>query len=149
MYIKKLAIRSTTVITLLFCYCLADTPVLADDDMVVVEKGAAGIIFKSKGIGYPPMPDERKSNEQRKLLARRAATVDAQRNLIRFIYGSEKVGGREVVSGVMSGAEVTSSGERPDRSYEVELTLSCNDFIMEMQDTQKNRRGENENKNIL
>ncbi len=123
MCIKKLTIFCTTVVLLHLCYCQVGTPDFANDSTVSVERDASGIMYKVRGIGYPPTAEEYTNIGQRRLLARRAAIVVAQRNLVRFMCGSSKIGDREVVGGVISGAEVTRSGERPDGSYEVELTL--------------------------
>lgn len=122
MCVKRMSIQWTSVLILIFYCCLVNNLVIAGEDKVVVEKDAVGITIKSTGIGYPP--EEKKDLSQGRLLARRAATVVAQRNLVKALCGSKKTGNTEIISGSVSGARVTSSKERADGSFEVELTLS-------------------------
>lgn len=92
-----------------------------------------------KAVGYGAPSSKAKTQAQARLLARRAAMVDAQRNLLEAVQGVQVDAETTVellettsdiiktkVSGYLKGFEVVSEKEQSDGSYEVVLQLKLN-----------------------
>lgn len=94
----------------------------------VVEKELPAAYVIATGKGYPPRKDL--SPAQKRLLAQRAATIDAYRSLsstIRGVSGYIVNGtGCITTSGFVRGAELSSVRYFPNGKVEVDLTLPVN-----------------------
>lgn len=101
MCIKESQIQCTTAITLLLYFCLANNPVIASDNMVMVENLPARI--KSNGIGHLNTREKKKDIERREPLSRCVPTVVAKRDTARFTYGSGKAGDTNVIEVIAEG----------------------------------------------
>lgn len=130
---KMLAV---SVIAMVFSVGAAVAPVsgyrLVTPSQVYAEVIEEGVISAD---GFGVMPAD-KSASQAKLLARRAAIVDAQRNLVEIIQGvavdaetavSDMMTGSDVVrtkvSGLLKGAKIISEGVQADGTYMVTMEV--------------------------
>ena len=92
----------------------------------------SGVDVTAVGMGVPP---ETKHPAQAKALARRAAIIDAQRNLLHTIKGVQIDDGSEMkdyiasdfvkagISGLLRGARVVEEGTNEDGSYYVKMSV--------------------------
>jgi hypothetical protein len=98
-------------------------------------------IIRATGYGAPPPPRPGGTPAQARLLAQRAAQADAYRNLaervkgvridsettvIDFITRDDRI--RTRVDAVIRGAQVISSRELPDRTFEVVIEIRVADI---------------------
>ncbi|MBN1899945.1 LPP20 family lipoprotein, partial [Candidatus Sumerlaeota bacterium] len=97
----------------------------------------AGDVIEATGTGV--RPDTASSDAQARLMAKKAARTDAQRNLLEQIQGLEIKSQTTVrnfmtehdeirtkVDGFIAGAEVVSETEQPDGAWEVKMQMDLN-----------------------
>lgn len=103
-----------------FCVCYVNN---ADADKSPVVLKAAG-----KGL----VPENMKGKQQGLMMAKRAALLDAYRNMAKMLYGSEKQESGsmviESINGLVQGAHITKEECKKD-SCTVEITLTYQGLV--------------------
>lgn len=92
--------------------------------------GGSPVVLKAAGKGL--VPENMKGKQQGLMMAKRAALMDAYRNMAKMLYGSEKQesGGMviESLNGLVQGAQVTKEECKKD-SCTIEITLTYQGLV--------------------